>query len=320
MRCEIGERFGHWIILNKVGSRKHLCKCRNCGIEKQVNNSQLFSKSYDRFAEGTKCRNCLREILGNRYKTTRGFWYTVITYKNATDITIKFDPDSLCHDGYERRTSRYYITHGTIDYPFERSTAGVGYTGYIRDDKQKLDIHIRDVWSKMLQRCYKPSIKDKVAYQGCTVCEDWHSYVNFYTWYNKQMSSGMYEVGYQLDKDILKWGNKIYCPELCRLVPEKLNSFLNNFEDTRGTGTPNGVNWKEKNKKYQVSIKDENTKTKYLCITEDVLYGYKVYSKEKERIAKVLALRYAETVDKDIIDAFNSFKCPDWDIINKGYF
>lgn len=319
MRCEVGDRFAHWIVLNNkpVQTKKYLCRCMHCNTEKVVNASQLFDKRLDRLSTETKCRDCTKLPVGSRYKTNKGFWYTIKEYKSATNITIQFDPDDLCTNGYVRKVSKYYISTGVIDYPFERSCAGIGYVGL--GVKYDGDGHIRDVWSKMLQRCYNPSIKDSTGYSGCTVCDNWHSYTNFHGWYTEQINTGMYQKDYQLDKDIIKWGNKVYCPEYCRLVPEKINSFLNNFEDTRSTGTPNGVNWKEKNKKYQVSIKDEDSKTKYLCITDDVAYGYEVYRTEKEKIAKILADRYRTVVNEEIISALYNFKCPDWDFEKKRY-
>ena len=307
----------NWIILDdkQVSNRRYLCKCMHCGAEKLVNSSQLINKKVDRNSTNTKCMDCTKLPVGSRYKTNKGFWYTIKQYVSATNITIQFDPDELCPDGYVRKVTKHYILSGVINYPFERSCAGVGYSGIGTDCNDQ----IQDVWSKMLQRCYTPSSKDSKAYSGCTVCDEWHSYTNFYQWYSKQMNNGLYEKGYQLDKDLIKIGNKIYCPEYCRLVPEKINSFLNNFEDTRSTGTPNGVNWKEKNKKYQVSIKDEYSKNKYLCITDDVAYGYEVYRIEKERIAKKLAEMFTGKVDPDIINALYNFKCPDWDFDKKKY-
>ncbi|HHB9680583.1 TPA: hypothetical protein ACOAY7_002966 [Vibrio cholerae] len=256
--------------------------------------------------------------VGDRFTTRRGFSFKIIKYYNATNVIIRFDPDGLCEDGYVKRTTNHSIKTGTIDYLFERSSAGVGYAGYEKGQIPK-DKHIKDVWSKMLQRCYKPSQKDKKAYLDCTVCEEWHCYKNFYFWYKHQMSSSYYQEGYQLDKDIILSGNKVYCPEYCRLVPEKINSFLNNFTDSRNTGLPNGVNWKEANKKYQVSIKDENSKRKYLGITNDIVYGDRLYREEKNRIARVLAERYDGLVCPDIINILRNFKYPEYDFLNRCY-
>lgn len=318
-RCNIGDVLFHWRVLdNTTKNKKYLCECIHCGIEKMVSGSQLFEKREDRVKGDTKCQNCIKLKTGERYTTQKGFSFTVQEYIKSTNILIRFDPDDLCPDGYIKRTSKYYILHGIIDYPFERSASGVGYMGC---EKYELEhnTHIQNVWLKMIQRCYNPSVKDKKGYNDCTVCEEWHCYKNFYLWYKEQMKNEYYEEGYQLDKDLLKLNNKIYCPEYCRLVPEKLNSFLNNWGDTRGTGLPNGVNWKKANKKYQVSIKDENSKRKYLCLTSDIKYGHNVYKLEKERVARVLAEMFEGKACPEIIEVFKNFRCPDYDF-DKGCY
>ncbi|UZV41142.1 hypothetical protein vBVpaMR16F_76 [Vibrio phage vB_VpaM_R16F] len=309
---KVGDRFAHWVILDNKPVRKgFMCECIHCGFTKNVKYSQLFHKDLDRDSDETKCVECTKLKEGSRYKTNQGFWFTVEKYIKSTNVVIRFDPDDLCPDGYVRKTTKHYINKGVIDYPLERSACGIGYMGCAKYEL-KSDRHIQDVWLKMLRRCYKPNKKDIKAYGDCKVCDDWLCYKTFYLWYKDQMESGNYMKGYQLDKDILNFRNKVYCPEFCRLVPEKINSFLNNFTDTRGTGLPNGVNWKEANKKYQVSIKDEYSNRKYLCITDNIEYGYSVYTKEKERIAKVLADMYEGVVCIDIINALRNFKCPDY--------
>lgn len=55
------------------------------------------------------------------------------------------------------------------------------------------------LWASMLQRCYseKRLIKDP-SYVGCSVHPDWHRFMNFRSWMEKQDWEGM-----ELDKDIL---------------------------------------------------------------------------------------------------------------------
>ncbi|AUR86404.1 hypothetical protein NVP1084O_197 [Vibrio phage 1.084.O._10N.261.49.F5] len=318
-KCKIGERFTHWVVLdNRPVDKRYKCECFHCGNKKDVNASQLFDKRLDWTSKKTKCRECTKIKVGSTFKTTKGFNYEVIKFLSSIKVLIRFESDQLCPNGYEKWTSSACIKSGTIDYPFERNSRGVGYMGCERGELPN-DLHIRDVWSKMLQRCYKPDDKDKKGYSECKVCDDWHSYKNFYLWYKSQQKNGLYEEGYQLDKDLLKLGNKVYCPEYCRLVPEKLNSFLNNFSDSRGTGLPNGVNWKEANKKYQVSIKDENSKRLYLGLTDCIVEGDLIFRKEKNRVAHLLAVRYEGRVCKDVIQKLEEFSYPLYDFDNHCY-
>lgn len=46
-------------------------------------------------------------------------------------------------------------------------------------------------------------------------------------------------VDYHIDKDILYPGNKIYCPDTCLLVPQRINMLFLNKPNKRGL--PNGI-------------------------------------------------------------------------------
>lgn len=57
------------------------------------------------------------------------------------------------------------------------------------------------------------------SYSDVTICERWNSYDNFFedmapTWFK----------GAALDKDIIKPGNRVYCPEYCKWVDKVENN------------------------------------------------------------------------------------------------
>ncbi|MGL5904775.1 MAG: hypothetical protein ACRCZO_18975 [Cetobacterium sp.] len=77
------------------------------------------------------------------------------------------------------------------------------------------------VWKSMLGRCYR---KTDVRYKtyggaGVTVHPSWFLFSNFKDWFDKN-----YVEGFQLDKDFLAVGNKIYSVETCKFVSSKENS------------------------------------------------------------------------------------------------
>ncbi len=77
-------------------------------------------------------------------------------------------------------------------------------------------------WSAMIERCYsEQSLTAKPTYIGCSVVEDWLTFSSFKTWMIKQEWQGM-----QLDKDILKEGNKVYGPDTCAFVDRRTNILL----------------------------------------------------------------------------------------------
>lgn len=77
-------------------------------------------------------------------------------------------------------------------------------------------------WVCILQRCYSDyGLAENPSYVGVTICEDWKYFTEFKTWVKGQKWEGL-----DLDKDILKEGNKMYSPEACCFVPKFLNIFL----------------------------------------------------------------------------------------------
>lgn len=77
-------------------------------------------------------------------------------------------------------------------------------------------------WVSMLTRCYSKSYHSRrPTYIGCVVCEKWHRFSEFRLWMLSQDWKGK-----ELDKDILREGNKTYSPENCAFVSAMTNSFF----------------------------------------------------------------------------------------------
>lgn len=82
-------------------------------------------------------------------------------------------------------------------------------------------------WKSMLERCYSEKYQAvQPTYKGCKVCDEWLVFSNFKAWV---ISNNIADIsGYELDKDLLKAGNKKYSKENCILVPMIVNRFLIN--------------------------------------------------------------------------------------------
>lgn len=110
-------------------------------------------------------------------------------------------------------------------------------------------------WHNMLKRCYDAGYQTKQpTYIGCSVCEEWLTFSNFEGWMRLQDWQGK-----ELDKDILKPGNKVYSPENCMFVSRAINSLLNHRRP-RASGLPQGVYWCKFEKKYRVEIVENGRK------------------------------------------------------------
>lgn len=79
-------------------------------------------------------------------------------------------------------------------------------------------------WVNLIARCYGKPKKTWACYAGCTVDTSWHSYMAFKEWYDVNHSDG-----WDLEKDLLASGNKVYGPNKCVFVPRYVNQSVINL-------------------------------------------------------------------------------------------
>ena len=120
--------------------------------------------------------------------------------------------------------------------------------------------------------------------------------------------SNIEDIRFELDKDLLQQGveNKVYSPDTCIFLPQKVNGFLTNVQSSNSTGYI-GVS-KYKNYKFRASIHDfELGKIKHICYTYDVDKAKDLYIKERNIQSKSVK-KYLKTLNylsEDIIDLIN---------------
>lgn len=113
-----------------------------------------------------------------------------------------------------------------------------------------------------------------------------------------------------LDKDILVKGNKIYSPETCVFVPERINTLFIKKDNDRGV-IPVGV--RRVGNKYRARCNyiaiDNKNKRKELGTfdtPEDAFYkGYKLF---KEDYIKEMAERYKDKIPENIYKALYRYE------------
>ena len=175
---------------------------------------------------------------------------------------------------------------------------GVGYnskTKYPTSENGRISTAYSQ-WHGMIERCYdiKRSKKNK-SYIDCDVSSEWHDFQNFAEWFYNQDYNDM---GYELDKDLLAKGNRVYGPENCRLVPRELNILLLNRQSHRGA-YPQGVDFNKASGKFRARVKN-NGKSKSLGYFDCPNKAYQAYKLAKERYVKNTALAWANRVDWDV--------------------
>lgn len=156
-----------------------------------------------------------------------------------------------------------------------------------------------DRWKDMLKRCYSPKLQEaNPTYVGCAVTDEWLDFQVFAEWFEGQEYSG---ADYQLDKDLLVQGNKIYSPTTCCFVPRELNTLLSDCSRARGKH-PQGVHFSKTNGRYQALIRLDG-KRKHLGYYDCPNEAYMVYRKAKEANVKRMALEWQGRIADNVFQA-----------------
>ena len=151
----------------------------------------------------------------------------------------------------------------------------------------------------MLRRCYSEDFKDSCYADKC-VCDEWHNFQNFAKWAVKQI--GFDRSGWELDKDILIRGNKVYGPTECCFVPKRINSLLIKSGEYKVNGMLSGVRMCKKSGRYIASYRDVDS-NKVTFETSDLKMAEEWYRNGKGSVVKALAAIYKDIIDQNVYDA-----------------
>lgn len=138
----------------------------------------------------------------------------------------------------------------------------------------------------MIRRCYDPKLHAKYhTYVNCTLSDEWLTFSSFKTWMKKQKWEGM-----DLDKDLLKPGNKLYSPESCVFVPQELNKLLTDGACKRGEW-PIGVTFNKRAHMFKAYCRS-NGRLKHLGYFNTPEEASEVYKAFKSNHVKEIAEGY----------------------------
>lgn len=162
------------------------------------------------------------------------------------------------------------------------------------------------LWKSMLQRCYCSKYQAKQpTYIGCSVSDNFKSYSFFYEWLFHQ--TGRSNHGWQLDKDIIHKGNKVYSEDSCVFVPREINAFFNAKNNDRGEH-PLGVSFNKKTGKYRARC-NRYGRSVMLGDFDCSESAHTVYKQFKENLCKELANKWREQIDPRVYDAMMIWEC-----------
>ena len=164
-------------------------------------------------------------------------------------------------------------------------------------------------WYHMLERCTERFWDKNKTYLWVSCSENFKSYAFFHKWYNEQRNSNKKdEKGkkWQLDKDLLIKGNKLYSEDTCVFVPKRINLLLVKRDAWRGD-FPIGVNWNKRNGKFVAQCCAGNGTGTFLGhydSKENAFHAYKVF---KEGFIRLVAEEYRDQLDTRAYEALLNY-------------
>lgn len=209
------------------------------------------------------------------FNPTYGFYFL----KNKLDNThfiVRF-----LETGFEREYSKTCIFNNSVRDLYKPTVCGIGFLGEEGLVEGISETPPYKKWCDMINRCYNREYK---CYIDCIVCDDWHNFSNFKRWFDEN-----YIDGYELDKDLLSEGRKIYSPETCCFLPKEINVFLASLNSRNGYSL--GVLFDKERNKFLASI-NENGKTKFIGRFNTENEAYNAYKNVKNLKIQNIADKY----------------------------
>lgn len=240
--------------------------------------------------------------VGEKHTTNEGYEIEIIEWFGVRNCTISFT-----YNNYTLYNIQYVtVTKGNIRNPYHPSVLGIGYLGIggFSTVSNKSYLLSYKKWRGVLNRCYTTFYTElHTSYKDVTICEEWHNYQNFAEWFEENYNTKTMK-GWELDKDILVKGNKIYSPETCCFVPQEINKLFTKTVETRGL-LPIGV----VKTKYKFSVRI----SKFSHLTtignfDTVTEAFKAYKTAKEYYIKEVADKWKDLISDQVYQAMYNYK------------
>lgn len=235
--------------------------CPKCGVESRANKARLSTEEFI---------NKAIIIHGDKYD------YSKVDYKSTSKNVCIICPEH----GEFLQTPNNHL-----------NGAECPVCGYLKTKSSVHQVGKNDMYFEAKTECYrkwKSILKrtstycGQLAYKDVSVCEEWLTFSNFKSWYEK-----FYVKGFAIDKDLLSPPtNKVYSPNTCCFLPRIINNAIK-------TNSRNGMTCIKplKNGEYIVTLNSYSIQTKIGCF--DNIQDAKIaYKSAKEKYVKELAEKY----------------------------
>ena len=251
-----------------------------------------------------------KDCVGKVCKSLNSGDFKIVKYNDNRNVEIQF-----LKTGFETTAQLGDIKSGSIKDPYSPSVRGVGILGTKYPSKiNGVQTKEYALWHSMLQRCYSNTDvcsafkKKNPTYEGCKVSENFKSYEYFYEWCHKQIGFDNDGNGnpFQLDKDLLVKGNKVYSEYYCVFIPKNINLLLVKSEASRGKHLI-GVYWCNKGKAFRAQVSKSKGKREYLGYFNTELEAFNAYKTAKEAFVKEQAEKWKGKIDPRAYNALMNY-------------
>lgn len=223
--------------------------------------------------------------VGDTGRLKDGTIWKIIDYVTYSNIKIQI----MTEPPWEATVHGGNLVSGSIKNKGKPSLFGVGILGDAAVNCYDMSYKS---WAGMIKRIYNPHTDQMaITYKDCTIVDDWFRFDNYLEWFKQQKV----QPKWQLDKDLLVPGNKVYGPETCIFLPREINTFLTNRHNHRGPW-PVGVTYHERLNKWQASC-NVHGKSEYLGVFTSPEEAFAKYKVRKEQVAKELAEMWKDQID-----------------------
>ena len=238
-----------------------------------------------------------KDCVGKVCKSKLSGDFKVLKYNDAKNVEIRF-----LNTGFETKVQLGSIRNGEVKDPYLPSVYGVGIVG-TKYPTSEGDVKTKEyvLWYSMLTRCYNDTYKkQRPTYEGCEVSENFKSYEYFYEWCHNQV--GFSNKDWQLDKDLLVKGNKVYSESTCIFIPTEINLVLVKRTALRGENLI-GVSWNKRDKAFVAKVNRNKGRQEHLGLFKTEIEAFNAYKHAKESFVKEQANKWKDKIDPRAYEA-----------------
>ena len=243
-----------------------------------------------------------KDCVGKVCKSKSSGDFKILKYNDSRNVEIQF-----LNTGFETTVELGDIKKGNVKDLYSPSVCGVGVLGTKYPSKVNgVQTKEYGLWQNMLERCYTDALKKRCpTYEGCEVSDKFKSYEYFYEWCNEQI--GFNNEGWQLDKDLLIKGNKVYSEDSCVFLPQEINKILVKCTASRGQHLI-GVYWNKRDKAFVAQVSKNKSGSEYLGYFKTELEAFNTYKKAKESFIKEQANKWKGKIDERAYEALMKYE------------